>query len=805
MKTNQNTYKSVTKINFWETSTILKSVQENGEIEAQKNLPEILFITSFPPRECGIATYSQDLVNALNNQFENSFQCSICALESDSELHTYGQQPKYILNTDHQNAFAETAFKINRNKNIKLVVMQHEFGFFANKEEEYKRMFSTISKPIVFVFHTVLPNPNPNLRTSVQDMVAIASSIIVMTNNASTILMDDYDVPAYKISVIPHGTHLVTPLNRKKVKKQYQLSDRKVLSTFGLLGSSKSIETTLEALPTIIKAHPEVLFLVLGKTHPTIVKRDGERYRRMLEEKVEALNIENHVRFVNEYLQLPILLEYLQLSDVYLFTSKDPNQAVSGTFSYAMSSGCPVISTPIPHAKEVLCNNSGVIIDFENSVQLAQATVSLLGNEKLRAEISSNTLHKMASSAWQNSALAHAFIFSKLTARRLQLNYKIPDIKLRHVKKMSAHFGMIQFSKISIPDLQSGYTLDDNARALIALCQHYELFHNKDDFRLINRYLQFIKYCLQTNGQFLNYVNKNKEFTSQNLTENLEDSNGRAIWALGYVSSLKEILPINLINEAENLLQQAIPHLDKTHSTRAMAFIIKGLFYHNKKENHLLLQTLANRLVQMYKHEKTSEWYWFENYLTYGNSVLSEAMLYAYLATNNDEYKRIAKESFDFLLSKIFVDGKIKVISNNGWHIKDKVSKKVVGGEQPIDVAYTILALEKFYFVFNKNEYKQKAKVAFNWFLGENHLQQIVYNPCTGGCHDGVEEHNVNLNQGAESTLSYLMARMTIERLNLNEKCLDFFIPNYPFELMDEGSFQEVSTLNKDSDESMRL
>jgi hypothetical protein len=591
-----------------------------------------------------------------------------------------------------------------------------------------------------------------------------------MTTSAANILMNDYDVPGYLITVIPHGTHLVPTVNKKKVKEQYQLSNKKVLSTFGLLGSSKSIETTLDALPEVIKIHPDVMFLVLGKTHPTIVKHDGEIYRTMLEDKVKALNLGKHVRFVNEYLQLPVLLEYLQLSDIYLFTSKDPNQAVSGTFSYAVSSGCPVISTPIPHAKEVLNNNNGIIVDFENPPQLAHAIISLLNNEQLRAEISSNSFHKMASTAWQNSAISHALLFEELTANTILLHYKVPAINLNHIRQLTTHFGMIQFSKIAVPDIHSGYTLDDNARALIAICQHYQLFKDDSDLTLIHTYLDFIKYCVQPNGLFLNYVNEQKEFTAQNDIENLDDSQGRAIWALGYVSSLKHVLPVHITHTAENLLEVALLHVDKIHSTRAMAFIIKGLYYRNSKENHEQLITFANRLVQMYKHEKASEWHWFENYLTYGNSLLPEAMLCAYLATQNNEYKEVALESFEFLLSKIFVNGKIKVISNKGWHIKNRVAEVAVGGEQPIDVAYTIMALEKFFVTFKKADYRKKASKAFNWFLGDNHLNEIVYNPCTGGSYDGVEEHNINLNQGAESTLSYLLARLSIERLNAVDK-----------------------------------
>ncbi len=757
-------------LNFWETSSHLVAMGANGTIETKAPLPVVLFVTSFPPRECGIATYSQDLINTLNIQFANSFTCGICALESETEQHNYKEQPQFILNTDEHNAFVKTAFQINKDENIKLVVIQHEFGFFAGHENDFKLFFEYITKPIVFVFHTVLPQPNVAMTRKVKAMADIASSIVVMTTSAANILMKDYDVPCYLITVIPHGTHLVPTVNKKKVKEHYQLTNKKVLSTFGLLGSSKSIETTLDALPEVIKIHGDVMFLVLGKTHPNIVKHDGEIYRTMLEQKVKDLKLEQHVRFVNEYLQLPVLLEYLLLSDIYLFTSKDPNQAVSGTFSYAVSSGCPVISTPIPHAKEVLKNNNGIIIDFENSAQLSQAIISLLNNEQLRAEISSNSFHKMASTAWQNSAIAHALLFDDLTANAITLQYRVPAINLNHIKQSTTNFGMIQFSKIAVPDIHSGYTLDDNARALIATCQHYQLFKDENDLTLIHTYLNFIAYCVQPNGMFLNYVNEQKEFTSQNDIENLDDSQGRAIWALGYASSLKNVLPQHMITKAENKLQVALLHVDTIHSTRAMAFIIKGLYYRNSAENHAQLVTFANRLVQMYKHEKTDDWHWYENYLTYGNSLLPEAMLCAHIATKNNVYKIVAQESFQFLLSKIFVNGRIKVISNKGWCIKNSDSAMPVGGEQPIDVAYTIMALEKFYIAFKKADYKKKANKAFNWFLGDNHLNQIVYNPCTGGSYDGVEEHNINLNQGAESTLSYLLARLSVERMNEADK-----------------------------------
>jgi glycosyltransferase involved in cell wall biosynthesis len=747
---------------------IFRKISETDMPVTEQRLSEILFITSYPPRECGIATYSQDLVAALNNKFDHSFKIRICPLESENEKHTYTDETKYTLDVDDPGAFSTLATSINNNADIRIVMIQHEFGFFEKKKNEFIQFLNVVTKTVVIVFHTVLPHPNDSLKEHVQQISGLAESIIVMTKSSAGILTREYGIQQQKITVIPHGTHLVPHLDKGFLKIKHKLSGKRVLSTFGLLSSGKSIETTLEALPAVVKTNPDVLFLIIGKTHPSVVKQEGEKYRKMLEAKIADLQLEQHVQFINYFLPLPDLLEYLQLTDIYLFTSKDPNQAVSGTFSYAMSCGCPIISTPIPHAREVLKNDAGIIVDFENSTQLTQAIISLLNNEELRKNIASAGLHRMASTAWENAAIAHAMLFEKMGNGQVSLHYNKPEINLDHLKRLTNDFGMIQFSKINQPDIDSGYTLDDNARAMIAMCRHFELTRDETDLQYINIYLNFIKYCFQTGGSFLNYVNEEKEFTEQNKSTNLEDSNGRAIWAMGYLISKSPLLPKELTSEAESLMQVALSDVDKIHSTRAMAFVIKGLYYRNtitkSVEDISLIKEFANRLVQMYRHEKDDEWQWFESYLTYANSILPEAMLCAWLATDELIYKEIARSSFDFLLSKIFAKRSIQVISNKKWlHKGEKSTQIAVGGEQPIDVAYTILALQKFYDVFKNEKYMRKMETAFNWFLGNNHLHKVIYNPCTGGCYDGLEENYVNLNQGAESTISYLMARLTVD------------------------------------------
>ncbi len=739
---------------------------------AQEPIPEILFITSFPPRECGIATYSQDLITALENKFEGSFAIKVCAIESEEEAYSYSSQVTSCLNINHRKSFVRLAETINEDNNTQAVMIQHEFGLFRDKMDDFIQLLSIIQKPISIVFHTVLPNPNRVLKSKVMQIVELCQSIVVMTHAAADILVKNYRIDLQKITVIPHGTHLVSHADKVDLREKYGLHNRKILSTFGLLSSGKGIEMTLKAMPDIISKNPDVLFLIIGKTHPTVIKEEGEAYRDRLKELIDTLGISENVTFINEFLPLPILLDLLQLTHIYLFTSIDPNQAVSGTFSYAISCGCAIISTPIPHAQEVLEDGAGIIVEFFNSTQLGIEVKKLLKDETLRAKISSKGLHKIAPTAWENSAIAHARLFNQLVDGTLPLNFKIPPINLEHFHRLTTDFGMIQFSIINQPDINTGFTLDDNARAMVAMCQRYELTQDKIDLEYIEIYLNFIQFCFQEEEEyFLNYVNDHRVFTEQNFETNLEDSNGRAIWALGFLISQEGVLPPRLIEKAEVIFNLALQGITRISSTRAMAFIIKGLYYSNSYKssttNQELLITLSDRLVQIFKHEAEVDWQWFESYLTYGNSIIPEALLCAWLTTSDFIYLEIAKSAFDFLLSKIFTDTQIKVISNKGWALKGKEPDfEIIGGEQAIDISYTVLALEKFANVFPEEDYISKMHMAFEWFLGKNHLHQIVYNPCTGGCYDGLEDTYINLNQGAESTVSYLMARLAIEKNN---------------------------------------
>lgn len=735
-------------------------------------LPKILIVASFPPRQCGIATYTADLKQALEVKYENSFDVKICALESEKEKHTYlNDDVVYSLNTDSANSFVHIAEKINEDADIEIVMIQHEFGLFKNNEDAFISFLKEINKPIIIAFHTILPHPNAALEKNVKEIVSLAKVITVMTNSSRELLINTYNIAPDKIEIIQHGTHLVTHQDKSILKEKYKIFDRKVISTFGFLGPGKNIETTLDALPEIIKFHPNILFLIVGKTHPTLFNSEGEAYKNSLQEKVSELGISENVRFVNKFVPIEELLEYLQLSDCYVFTSKDPNQAVSGTFSYAVSCGCPIVSTPIPHAREVLQNNNGLLFDFGNSEELADRLIEILDNKDLRHNMKMNGLHIASSSSWENAAILHAIIFSEQAEKPLHLIFRKPILNLNHLLSMTTDVGMLQFSKINTPDKNSDYTLDDNARALIVLCQYYNLNRNPKHLEFVKRYINFILHCQRDNGLFLNYVDTAKNFTNQNNDENLEDSNGRALWALGYAYySMDENIDLSVIilQNIKCAINEFNLVVKDFKSPRALAFCIKGWYFLNLKLNNKditdCIKQAANKLATYYDLNSENGWNWFEPYLTYANSVLPESLLLASITIDDNRFKSIAKESFDFLLTKIFTDTSINVISNRDWLLKGQEHKTFKnGGQQPIDVAYTILALKQFHLFFPHENYEEKMEIAFSWFMGNNHLKQIIYNPCTGGCHDGLEEFNVNLNQGAESTLSYLLARLAFE------------------------------------------
>lgn len=753
-------------LNTFEDQLELVSYEEFHNYN-QKKVLHIVCITSYPERACGIATFSKDLRDSIVSVFGNTVHVSICAIDSgDLELN-YQFPVEYVLESKNTLSYRKLAESINQNSEIDAVLIQHEFGLFGGEYGEILLMFlHELQKPVITTFHTVLPNPSVKRKFIVETISDFSEKIVVMTENSSLLLQNEYGVEQTKIEVIPHGTHLISLKDKDELKNKYFLSNRKVLTTFGLINSGKGIETALFALPEIIKENPDCIYLIIGKTHPEVFKKEGEKYREYLFQIIDELQLHNHTMFVNEFVSNEDLLEFLQMTDIYLFTSKDPHQAVSGTFSYAMGCNCPIISTQFPHALDSL-GNAGILIDLNEPKQLSQSANYLFRNPSLMQTMRIHALEKIKPSAWQNIAIKHLNLLKESANSDFQvINFQIPSYNLTHITNLTHSIGIIQFSKAEIPDVTSGFTLDDNARALIAVTEYFELTKDENSLNLIHTYFSFIEFMQQEGGEFLNYLDKSGHFTSQNFEENLEDSNGRAFWALGFFYSKQELFENQFKQRIEELIENSIQILGALQSPRAIAFSIKGLYYFNEDKNslviHSLILDLADKLILFYQDSKSNSWNWFEDKLTYGNAILSEALLFAFSISRNENYKIIAEESFDFLLSKLFEKEHFTTISNRTWlQLNEEISPY---GEQPIEVAYTIMALEKFDFISSEKNYKEKMKKAFDWYLGYNRLNQIVYNPLTGGCCDGIEHDRVNINQGAESTITYLMARNSMER-----------------------------------------
>lgn len=736
-------------------------------MKSNKN-KSMLLMSSYPPRECGLATFTNDVLNAINLVFGDSLPLEVCALECNGNHFEYAPEVKYTLDVLSIDEFRILAEKINDQDHIQMVCIEHEFGLFGGDYGDYLLSFLlALNKPNAIVFHTVLPEPNIKLKKIVQAIIDLTNKIVVLTHKSKEILMRDYGCKDSKLMAIPHGTHMVLLDQKEKLKKEYQYEDKIVLSTFGLINENKNIETVLYALSEIVIEHPEVIYLVVGKTHPEIYRSEGEKYRNMLLETTRKLHLENHVIFINEFLELKQLLQYLTLSDIYLFSSKDPNQAVSGTFAYAMSCGCAIISTPIPHAVEALNAGSGILLNgFDQPEEFKKAILRLIENKEERIEMGRSGYLLTHETTWENIAIKYGFLYAGLTESKKKLNFNLPPIKLDHIKELTTDYGMLQFSKFCQPDISSGYTLDDNARALINMVMYYNISKDPIALNLAIIYLNFIAGIQRDDGRFDNFKDFNHQLTNKNEVVNLEDSNGRALWSLGFTLSYQNILPERIVDQAQRIWNKAVIHIDTISSPRAIAYAIKGLYQYylvnNAEKIKAHIVQLADKLLNHYHINSDVNWCWYEDYMTYANNVLPEAMMYSFMATKDSKYKKIAVTTFDFLLSHYFMKGELSVISNRGWFVKG--SHKNTYGEQPIEVATTIITLDLFYEVTGNIKYKQQMNLAFSWFLGNNHLNQIIYNPINGASYDGLEEKNVNINQGAESTLCFFKAQLIMDK-----------------------------------------
>jgi hypothetical protein len=526
-----------------------------------------------------------------------------------------------------------------------------------------------------------------------------------------------------------------------------------------MLGPGKGYEYVIDSLPKVVEKYPSVLYLIIGETHPHIREREGERYRKFLKRKIRKLGLENHVKFYDRYHTLSEIIKFLHATDIYICSNTDPNQATSGTLVYALGCGKAVISTPFLHAKEMLEKSSGILAEFSNPDSFAQAILRILSDHKLKTKLEESAYSCTRNMIWTNVALSYMNLFKRY-AEMPHAHSKIPKIKLNHLITLTDNFGIIQFAKKTKPDIKSGYSVDDVARALIACSMYIDKIGKDSVLKFMPIYLDFIEYIQDKDGKFFNFVDM---YGKADYIHWSEDAHGRTMWALGQVVSNSKISE-DLRKRAQGLFIKGLEQAKGMKSPRAVSFTIQGLYSYNlafpSKSNLNIIRSLADHLVSIYGDNSSKDWNWFEQYLTYANGKLPESLFYAYLATKEKRYLKIAEASLEFL-SKVTSKGStFHPIGHDGWYMRN--GHRAHFDQQPIETSSMVQCFSLAFKVTGKKKYKTKTKTTFSWFLGKNRLKRTIYDETTGGCHDGLGSEAINLNQGAESTLVYLIARLSL-------------------------------------------
>lgn len=728
-----------------------------------KKQNHILFLSSYPPRKCGIATFTQDLSSAFNKKFNPVVKTEICALNNC--IYNYNNNVIYQINATELENYVLLAKKINLRSDIKLINIQHEFGLFGGEYGDYIIPFlQTLEKPVIVTFHSVISKPNINLKRVVKAIADRSRAIVVMNKFSQEILERDYEIPQYKINYIPHGIPQVAYEPSKEYKKSLGYEGKIVFSTFGLISKNKGIEYVIQALPKIVHRFPNVIYLVIGETHPNVQKKQGEKYRNFLSREASRLGLENNVRFLNKYMTLEEIIRFLQATDVYISPCIDKKQSVSGTLSYALGCGRAVVSTQTEYAKHIINGENGILVRPKDSGEIAKGAIRLISNEKLSKDMAAQAYKDTRPWIWPNVAQSYLKLYKKFAKLETGKN-KLPEIKFDHIIKMTDNFGIIQHAKYNKPDKRFGYSLDDVSRALVACAMYYRNNPSPQLKKMMDIYIEFIKFVRRKNNSFANIVSYKKE--RDNFFE--EDAQGRAIWALGYVLS-QDYLPKDIKKEAYKLFQLSVPLSNKIKAPRSIAFAISGLYFYLKanpnnttfnNELKKIFKTFSSSLVKLYKNNACPGWSWFEGSLTYSNSKLSEALFYAYDLLKNKNYLKVAKSSLNFLESITLGPNYYMPIGQKGWYFKNK--QRSYFDQQPEDTAAMVQTEILAYKITKDKKHLYNALKTFRWFLGENYLGLMVYDEVTGGCHDGFGQHSLNFNQGAESTISYAMARLSFE------------------------------------------
>jgi glycosyltransferase involved in cell wall biosynthesis len=730
-------------------------------------LKKVAVVGNYLPRQCGIATFTTHLCEALA---EVAPEIGVFAVPVNDrpEGYAYPQRVRFELEQNEIASYLSATDFLNINS-VDLVCVQHEYGIFGGPAGSHiLAMLRELRMPVVTTLHTVLKEPDENQRRVLEEIAALSDRIVVMTRKGVEFARDIYGIPEEKIDLIPHGIPDVPFVDPNFFKDQFGLQGKTVLLTFGLLSPNKGIEHVISALPEVLKQHPNLVYVVLGATHPHVRMRDGESYRHWLERLARQLDVDRHVVFHNRFVSQEELLDFIGAADIYITPYLNPAQITSGTLAYSVGAGKAVISTPYWHAEELLADGRGVLVPFADPQAIARAVLDLLGNEAGRHAMRKRAYLACREMAWPNVAAMYLRTFERaredrsrkpkpvFTAATLRERaVELPAPKHTHLRTLTGPAGMFQHAVHTVPNYAEGYTTDDNARALILSIM---LERRGIEWPFAERYLAFLHHAFRRDtGRFRNWMAFDQRWLDETGSE---DCHGRAVWALGTV--LGESRREGLKGAAGLLMEAALPAVKDFTSPRAWAYVLLGLHHYLRRfpgdrAAQGLREDLAARLMRLYEQVKQPDWLWFEDILAYCNARLSQAMILTGRALDRGEWLQAGLESLDWLVQvQTDEQGHLVPVGSNGFWRRGQQRARF--DQQPVEAHTMVSACLDAWRATGDARWRLEARRAFEWFLGRNDLGLPLYDAATGGCRDGLHPDRVNQNQGAESTLSFHIA-----------------------------------------------
>jgi glycosyltransferase involved in cell wall biosynthesis len=767
------------------------AVLSNRPPSLQKpSLPSrIAVIGNYLPRQCGIATFTTDLCDAISAEY-GAARLLALPVNDREQGYDYPDRVRWSLSQDDVASYEEAAEFLNFN-NIDMVCLQHEYGIFGGPAGSHiLHLLRNLKMPLVTTLHTVLREPDPNQLAVMQEIAELSDRLIVMSQLSSQFLQEIFKVPGSKIDMVPHGVPDLPFLDPNFFKDRFGVEGKAVLLTFGLLSPNKGIENVIQALPEILSKHKNVVYIVAGATHPHILRREGDRYRNYLQALASEVGVKANVIFYDRFVTPEEMVEFIGAADIYVTPYRHEAQVVSGTLAFALGAGKAIISTPYWHAIELLDDGRGALVPFQNPAAIAQKTIELLDTPAIRHAMRKRAYQFARGMIWKQVAQGYMGTFShirgdRMTRPRVQFAARmavkalneLPELKLTHVNALTDDTGILQHAIFTIPNRAEGYTTDDNARALISTVLLDELRADlpgktesgNPDWAF--RYLAFLEHAFNpTNKRFRNFLGYDHRWLEN---QGSEDSHGRALWALGTV--LSRSTNRGLRGAAGRLFEFSLPAAVEFHSPRACAYTLLGIqeylhSYAGDRDAQRVQSALARRLTDMYAAIRRPDWKWFEDILAYGNARLPQSMLLVGSACADDRMVSAGLEALDWLLKeqRCEINGHFVPIGSQGFYRQG--GEKARFDQQPLEAAGAVSAALQAYRVTGDPIWRSEAWTAFNWFLGDNDLQVPLYDSVTGGCRDGLHPDRANENQGAESTLSFLMALLEMRALQQSEQ-----------------------------------